>query len=250
MSRTGKQPSAPISQTRLVCRAGEMQARTGGAGSSALRVLVAVGLMHVAVSAPAEELTGTAQVIDGDSLRIGQREMRLQGIDAPEGQQVCKVKGKNWRCGQAAAETLAFLLAGKAIRCNWSQTDHYDRALVTCYRDETNINAMMVEVGMALAYRQHSMAYIEQEDIAKKTNRGLWGSEFIAPWEWRRTTVKQTSADGDCAVKGNVNSRQAKIYHVRGWRDYARVRINPAQGDRCFGSEADAQAAGFRPAKR
>ena len=31
-----------------------------------------------------ERIIGSAEVIDGDSLRVGGRELRLEGIDAPE----------------------------------------------------------------------------------------------------------------------------------------------------------------------
>jgi endonuclease YncB( thermonuclease family) len=198
----------------------------------------------------AAEMSGAAHVIDGDSLRIGQQEMRLQGIDAPEGRQHCKVKGRDWLCGRAAAETLGFLLTNTEIRCTWSETDRYQRALVTCFRDDTNINAMMVEVGMALAYRRHSLAYIDQEEIARAGERGIWDSEFIAPWDWRQQDREEQAKHANCPVKGNVNRQQQKIYHVRGWRDYARVKMRSDEGDTCFESEGDARAAGFRAAKQ
>ncbi len=201
-------------------------------------------------AAPAFEFSGTARAIDGDSLVIDGQEMRLQGIDAPEFQQSCSVAGKPWQCGRAATEALAFLLARRPVRCLGSEYDHYQRALVTCRRGEVNINAMMVEIGMALAYRRHSHAYIAAEDSARAARRGLWDSEFITPWDWRRSQRTADANSGECAVKGNVNARGDKIYHRQGDRDYARVKIRAEQGDRCFDNEGDARAAGFRAARR
>jgi hypothetical protein len=56
--------------------------------------------------------------------------------------------------------------------------------------------------------------------------------------------------DPSCAIKGNVNSDQVKIYHTPGQRDYNRTDIKPEEGDRWFCTEAEAQAAGFRHAQR
>ncbi|MFN8440618.1 MAG: thermonuclease family protein [Caldilineaceae bacterium] len=52
--------------------------------------------------------------------------------------------------------------------------------------------------------------------------------------------------DPSCAIKGNVNSKKDKIYHMPGWRDYKRTNINPNEGDRWFCTEEEALAAGFR----
>jgi hypothetical protein len=57
------------------------------------------------------------------------------------------------------------------------------------------------------------------------------------------------SAPEACAIKGNI-SANGRIYHRPGQRDYARTRINPAQGERWFCTEDEARAAGWRPALR
>lgn len=54
-------------------------------------------------------------------------------------------------------------------------------------------------------------------------------------------------ASKDCAIKGNVNRKGEKIFHVPGSRDYARVTITGAE-ERMFCSVAEATAAGWRPA--
>lgn len=54
------------------------------------------------------------------------------------------------------------------------------------------------------------------------------------------------SAKG-CAIKGNVNRKGERIYHLPGGRDYARVTSTGAD-ERWFCSEAEATAAGWRPA--
>jgi len=56
--------------------------------------------------------------------------------------------------------------------------------------------------------------------------------------------------DPSCAIKGNVNSQGGKIYHLPGGAYYDKTDIKPEEGDRWFCTEAEAQAAGFRPAER
>ena len=213
-----------------------------------MKLLITVFLALVAGAVCSEEITGPAHVIDGDSIRIADTEIRLHGIAAPEGKQMCKLDGQDWRCGHAATETLSFLLIGAPIRCTWTERDQYDRVLATCYRKDMNINAMMVGVGMALAYRQYSTIYVPQEESARSANRGLWEAEFIPPWRWRRGVrlAGYELPDIDCPVKGNVNRKGDRIYHVKGWRDHAKVRLKPEEGDKCFQSVLDAELADFR----
>ena len=53
-----------------------------------MRAIVFVVLCVVGVAGQADEIIGTADVIDGDSIRIGSEEIRLQSIDAAGGQTV------------------------------------------------------------------------------------------------------------------------------------------------------------------
>ena len=52
-----------------------------------------------------------------------------------------------------------------------------------------------------------------------------------------------------CEIKGNVNSKKEKIYHVPGSRDYERTDVKAEEGDRWFCTEDEATAAGFRAPK-
>jgi len=52
-----------------------------------------------------------------------------------------------------------------------------------------------------------------------------------------------------CNIKGNINTRGEKIYHVPGQRYYSETRISASHGERWFCSEAEARAAGWRKAK-
>jgi hypothetical protein len=120
---------------------------------------------------------------------------------------------------------------------------------------------------LALAYRRYSHNYVDQETDAQAARRGLWASEFVKPWEWRRGTRLETTDPKECdvcarrherllkrsekcAIKGNINRKGERIYHMPGQQAYGVTRINPGKGERWFCSEAEVEAAGWRKALR
>ena len=132
------------------------------------------------------DVTGSARVTDGDSIKISNTRVRLHGIDAPERNQSCQKNGRTWRCGSAATSRLRGMVSGREVRCKGNRNDRYGRLLAVCYVDGTDVNAAMVTAGLALAYRKYSSDYVSQERDAKRAKRGLWAGEFVAPWDWRR----------------------------------------------------------------
>ncbi len=52
---------------------------------------------------------------------------------------------------------------------------------------------------------------------------------------------------GNCLIKGNISSK-GRIYHLPGSESYEKTQINESKGERWFCTEAEAQAAGWRPA--
>jgi micrococcal nuclease len=52
----------------------------------------------------------------------------------------------------------------------------------------------------------------------------------MPPWEWRRSGG-QDGPDG-CNIKGNINSKGDKIYHVPGRSSYGATRIDTSKDDR------------------
>jgi endonuclease YncB( thermonuclease family) len=212
-----------------------------------------------AVPASAESLSGSADVIDGDtiSIRGNSARIRLFGIDAPEGQQTCDdAVGKRYLCGSRAAEALASLIGrnGRVV-CQEMDRDRYGRIVAVCEANGRDINGEMVRQGWALEYRQYSDGrYSDEEAEARRAKRGLMAGTFVEPWEWRRgkrlaseASTGQASAEADrkCAIKGNI-SGSGRIYHVPGSRHYDRTVIDEGTGERWFCSEEEAQAAGWR----
>lgn len=64
-----------------------------------------------------------------------------------------------------------------------------------------------------------------------------------------RTAAPAAQADAACRIKGNVSRRAgARLYFTPEHPDYAQVKIDPADGERCFASEDEARAAGWKKA--
>ena len=105
--------------------------------------------------------------------------------------------------------------------------------------------------GLAFAYRRYSMDYDLDEKAAAVNDRGLHANRVQVPSEYRaaRANVAQHSRS-DCAIKGNISSKGVRIYHMPGQEHYGLTRISAAKGERWFCSEAEAQAAGWRRARR
>lgn len=61
--------------------------------------------------------------------------------------------------------------------------------------------------------------------------------------------LKKLPPNPACAIKGNINAKGQKIYHVPGGRSYDATDIELDQGERWFCSEKEAQDAGWRAAK-
>lgn len=145
-----------------------------------------LSLALTTLTAHAAELRGRADVLDGDSLRIGGQEIRLHGIDAPEYQQICRHDDQPRRCGIEALRALEQMIGTSPVRCTWEERDAYDRALATCYVHGENLNARLVAAGLAVAYTRYSSRYESAQRHARAARLGVWATRFEMPWRWRR----------------------------------------------------------------
>lgn len=69
--------------------------------------IIAAVLLLAGPTAAEPPLTGTARVLDGDTLEVAGQKVRLLGLDAPEGRQVCQRDGRPWRCREMVRRGMA-----------------------------------------------------------------------------------------------------------------------------------------------
>lgn len=129
-----------------------------------------------------EALSGSVTVVDGDSLRLGGRDVRLQGLDAPELHQACLRDGRSYPCGEVARSALARMIAGRPVACRIDGRDKYGRSLGRCTVEGVDIGAALVGQGLAVAYG----GYASEEAEARRKSLGLWAGTFDPPSEWRK----------------------------------------------------------------
>jgi endonuclease YncB( thermonuclease family) len=197
--------------------------------------------------------SGTAHVVDGDTLRVGTELVRLSGVDAPELSQRCGHKAAPVACGTFAADWLRTRLEGRRVECREVDRDRYDRRVAICRHGGADVGAALVEAGWATAYRQYSSAYVGAEGRARSARRGIWKTGFETPAEYRQERREMAGAapppNPRCPIKGNVNAKGTRIYHLPGSRDYGAVRIDERRGERWFCSTTEAAGAGWRPVR-
>ena len=196
----------------------------------------------------ANSFTGSAKVIDGDTIVVDSQVIRLYGIDAPENGQRCKTaRGKSYSCGKESEKALKALVES-GVSCTGSEFDNYDRLIAVCSNGNGDINRQMVLAGHALVFRKFSDTYIDEESAAEQSRAGIWQGQFEPPWEFRSkrwAVAAQESPYPDCPIKGNINRKGVKIYHTPWSRSYSRTKIDESKKERWFCSEAEALAAGW-----
>lgn len=152
-------------------------------GFLALLILIGLSLTAAALRERAEGLAGLARIIDGDTLELAGRRLRLVGMDAPELDQICEAAGRAYRCGEVARDAMIGLAGRGAIACEVAGRDRYGRGLARCRAAGEDVGQAMVERGLAVAYGD----YVADEARARTLRLGLWAGTFDRPAEWRKS---------------------------------------------------------------
>jgi endonuclease YncB( thermonuclease family) len=215
---------------------------------------------------------------DGGTLQLAGTTYRLDGIDAPELDQICVDDHADpWACGVEARDRLAKLTAKREVRCRDLGADPTTgkRRIGICTVDgETaSLNAMLVREGFALDLEPAAKGRFKADEAAaREAPAGLWKGCFAAPAEfrrWQKTAAllgascrsdkdhelreilfpDATTMPPGCPIKAVLAARarvtgNVGVYHLQGCRSYA----GTTKPNRWFCSEDDAQAAGFRRA--
>ncbi|MGJ8544761.1 MAG: thermonuclease family protein [Sulfitobacter sp.] len=199
---------------------------------------------------------GKIRVVDADTLDVGGKRVRLHGIDAPEVDQPCTTaEGRDWAgCGAWVSKVVADQFDGAQAQCREVDRDRYGRSVARCTVKGEDMGAQLVRSGLAFAYLEYSSDYKPMEAEALAARRGLHALQLASPSAHRKAKLaarvqSRAAPAGGCEIKGNI-SKNGRIYHVPGQAFYARVSIREEAGERWFCTEAEAQAAGFRAAKR
>ena len=144
-------------------------------------------LLSFNIKVIAAEIYGRPVITDGDTIKISNNKIRLHGIDAPEKNQKCTKKLKEYNCGVAATEALTKKIGKNDVKClTQKNRDRYRRFIGVCFVEQEDLNKWMVRNGYAVAYRRYSKDYVLDEEFAKINRLGLWSGTFLNPEKWRK----------------------------------------------------------------
>ena len=141
----------------------------------------------LATVAAADDLIGRASIVDGDTMEIHGTRIRLSGIDAPEGSQLCRdADSKLYRCGARAANELSAFIAERPVACTPVDRDRYGRTVAICRADNVDLSDWLVRGGLALDWPRYSKGqYAEAQHEAERHERGMWAGSYVEPWRFR-----------------------------------------------------------------
>ena len=137
------------------------------------------------------EYGGMLYIVDGDTVILGNEKIRLEGIDAPEMDQICSRNGVKYNCGRSSRENLRQLARKGTMRCKAWQRDKYERLLGRCFIGDLDVNSRMVSDGWALSFG----GYFSEEAKAMKNGKGMWDGKFQRPRDWRKFKAGGTIFD-------------------------------------------------------
>lgn len=205
--------------------------------------------------------TEVIRVVDGDTIKVnisGEVEsLRLIGVDTPES--VHPKKEKNVPEGKIASDYVKNLIEGEDVYVEFDveERDRYGRYLAYIYlEDGEMLNNKLVKEGYAqLSTYPPNVRYVdmfkESARIARDSGVGFYESNGLfdeGSVKAENSTINSLEGDSKANVtgkiKGNTNS---KIYHVPGGEYYDSVSESNTIW---FDTEAEAQQAGYRRAKK
>ena len=132
------------------------------------------------------QVRGIPLALDGDTLDLDGLRVRLFGVDAPEREQLCaRSDGTRYACGQFAREALVDIAAGLPVVCTRRGVDAAGRMVADCSGHGGDLGSQLVEAGAALALREATPDYNDEEDSARQARRGLWEGTFENPADLR-----------------------------------------------------------------
>lgn len=215
------------------------------------------------------------EVIDGDTLRVkyngSSEKVRFLLVDTPETNH--ETLGEQ-PYGPEAKEFTKQLLAGQDtiyLEFDVSYRDKYKRLLAYIYtKDGISVQEQLLKNGLArVAYiydpnTKHVDWFKDIQKTAQQSAIGIWSVEdYVTNRGYDKDAYYASTQDGNdtsstdndesntaidtnnCVIKGNINSKGNKIYHMPGQRDY-----DNTVAEEMFCTEEEAEEAGFIPAKQ
>lgn len=149
-------------------------------------------------------VSGMPNVVDGDSLGIDGRLIRLAGIDAPEVDQLCYIGNMPQRCGVESRAWLAHTIEDTRLDCRVHYPDAAQRLVATCWSNGTEVNGWAIQEGQAVVWADAPSPYEGMQHDAQARAVGIWATDFRHPAEWRSIMDATRKADDAAIADGTT----------------------------------------------
>ncbi len=131
-------------------------------------------------------LTGNAEVIGSDILRLEGYRVYLLGVESMDAGQACAIRGQEWECYPAAVRALQTIVSEGPVTCNVvSGPDVLLQVIAVCMVNGTDIGERLVGAGFGLVVSGETDAYQNAMMAAQAVGIGLWQGTFAPPAIWR-----------------------------------------------------------------
>ena len=150
-------------------------------------MLACIPVTISAVNVDAGRLQGRPHIIDGDTVILQGRKVRLAGVDAPELDQSCN----GWPAGEVARDYVVQLASSASMNCRPTGKHSYDRIVASCTVAGVDIALGLVSRGLAANASIYPPDYSAAEAGARQRKLGIWKYGCRVPWLHRRRSGKQ-----------------------------------------------------------
>lgn len=195
----------------------------------------------------------TEEVIDGDTIRVKNLKtgeifrIRYLGVDTPE------LEGPDYQTcfGYQAKEKNEELVANKRLILQFDKDkyDRFGRVLAYVFVEDENgekgkfVNLELLKQGYARFFLDkqntfyHSQ-FVRAANFAHDNFLGLWG------------VCGEDQFENKCVIKGNVDTRGHRYYHIPGDKYYSKTKVNLLKEDKWLCRFEEARAENFKRALR
>jgi hypothetical protein len=127
-----------------------------------------------------------------------------------------------------------------------SESRYWDK--VRCYPASGSLIAQKFSLGKRLNFRPKAEAALASQ-APNTVILGALSVPVMGQAQLLEPASSATAPSPECTIKGNVNRRGERVYHLPGRIAYATINMHNPQ-KRWFCSEDEARAAGWRPARK
>lgn len=163
-------------------------------------------LLALAITTLAAPAFADVTIVDGDTVKIDGKTIRIVQIDTPELNGHCEAEVEN---AMHAANRLRELLATGNVTYKATGTDRYGRTLAKVYVGKTDVGKAMIKEGYALPYQPGAEAKLKRVQTWCPSVTSLDYDPASKPMQFAASKKQASQEDGDVYYQNCSAARAA-----------------------------------------